>query len=90
MTLPVIEFPEFEKVLIESRVSPNCQPYYKYWLGVYLQFCVKYQLPEKNKDSLDPFLKALKTHSLKEFQISQANHAVFLFYLMYDEKTSYT
>ncbi len=27
MTLPVIEFPEFEKVLIESRVSPKCQLY---------------------------------------------------------------
>lgn len=85
--LPSIEFDEFEKVLNESRVALKCQPYYKHWLGTYLQFCTKYQLPEKNKDSLDPFLKALRTHNLKEFQVTQANHAVFLFYLMHDSKS---
>ena len=90
MNTSFIELNEFEKVLNESQVTPKCQPYYKYWLNYYLQFCTRYQLPEKDKDSLDPFLKALKTDNLKEFQVTQANHAVFLFYLMHDEKSSST
>lgn len=90
MTLSVIDSDYFEKALKESQISPKYQPYYKHWLNSYLQFCTKYQLPEKNKDSLDPFLKSLAKNNLKDFQITQANHAVFLFYLMHDEKSSIT
>ena len=77
---------DFTNVLLENQIPEKNQPFYKRWLSYYLKFCAENQLPQIDKTSLDPYIKELQSRELKEFQIKQAHHAVFLYYLMQDEK----
>jgi len=80
----------YQQALDKNIINKKYQPYYIQWLEKYLQFCDKFQLPCISKTSLDPFLKSLQTQDRQEFQINQARHAVFLYYMVYDENPGIT
>jgi hypothetical protein len=65
---------EFTSTLIVNQIPEKNQPFYKRWLSYYLKFCTENQLPEIDKTSLDPYVKNLQAHELKDFQIKQARH----------------
>ena len=79
---PILQ--SFEQILIKHKIPSKNQLWYKKWLSFYLQFCQKYSFDIVDKNSVDPFLKGMKSHGFKEFQVSQAQHALFLYHLQID------
>jgi hypothetical protein len=78
------------RFFLKTEFLKKNQPFYKLGLSYYLKFCAENQLPEIDKTSIDPYIKDLKSRKLKDFQIKQARHAVFLYYLIHDEKKTST
>ena len=71
---------EFDKLLAENSVPEKYRPYYRKWLRFYLDFCEKYNYPQRNKSSKSLFLKKLSEKQQPEAYQRQASHAISIYY----------
>ena len=77
----------YQLALDKNNIAEKYRFYYKRWLELYFQFCSRNTLQVQLKTSLDPFIKNLESTDRKPFQITQARHAIFIYYMMLDENT---
>lgn len=77
----------YQLALDKNNISEKYRFYYKRWLELYFQFCTRNTLQLPSKTSLDPFIKNLESTDHKPFQITQARHAIFIYYMLLDENT---
>jgi|GEM_PF-2348361 len=71
---------EFETLLRNNAVPTGLHPLYKNWLRFYLDFCRKYHFSEKERKSLEHFLRKLQEKKQTEVQQQQASHAIHFNY----------
>jgi hypothetical protein len=71
---------QFSELLIAKAIPSSRQGAYRKWLRFYLDFCKKYALEVKDKESLELFIKKLKEKRQSPEQQQQAVQAIRLFY----------
>ena len=79
---------QFEVCLRNKGIPEKTYGLYKKWLRYYLDFCQKYNFPQKQKESLPHFLKKLQEKRQTKAQQEQAVHAIALYYELLDTKDS--
>lgn len=77
---------QFENRLRNRSVPKENHGLYKKWLRYYLDFCEKYKLPARQKESLPEFLGKLQEKRQTKAQQEQAASAIGLFYKIIDER----
>ena len=77
---------EFENRLRRRSVPKENHGLYKKWLRYYLDFCEKYNLPVRQKDSLPGFLRKLQEKRQTTDQQEQAASAIALLFEILEEK----
>ena len=70
----------FVVLLQRKQILQQQYSYYLRWLRYYLDFCHKYEFPDSNPQSLEPFLNKLQQKNQTVVQLRQASEAVSLFY----------
>lgn len=71
---------EFDQSLKTSDVPLGMQMDYRKWLRFYLDFCMKYQHPPRDPDSLEPFLQKLASKNQSKASQEQAAASIKLYY----------
>ena len=77
---------EFENRLRRRSVPKENHGLYKKWLRYYLDFCEKYNLPARQKESLPGFLRKLQEKRQTKAQQEQAASAIALLFEILEEK----
>ncbi len=70
---------QFSGMLKKRSVPTSSYSYYVKWLRYYLDYCAKYNLPDKSSKNLTQFLLKLRDKKQPEEQQRQAGHAVSLY-----------
>jgi hypothetical protein len=70
----------FEKFLAPESTLEGVKPFYRKWPQYYLDFCHKYQHDIWGRESLEPFMGKLAEKNQPPNLLSQASHAVSIFY----------
>lgn len=71
---------KYARLLSQRNIPPHTHHFYLKWLRYYLDFCQKYQHPERDGESLEHFIKKLQGKGQTEQQQNQASHAIRLYY----------
>ncbi len=79
---------QFEVCLHNKGIPEKTHGVYTKWLRDYLDFCNKYNFPQKQKESLPHFLKKLQEKRQTKAQQEQAAHAISLYYEFLDTNDS--
>ncbi len=79
---------QFEVCLRNKGIPEKTYGLYTKWLCYYLDFCRKYNFPQKQQESLPHFLKKLQEKRQTKAQQEQAVHAIALYYELLDTKDS--
>jgi integron integrase len=79
---------QFENRLRQRSVPKENHGLYKKWLRYYLDFCEKYKLPARQKETLPGFLRKLQEKSQTKAQQKQAASAIQLLYEIIKEKAA--
>lgn len=77
---------KYDRLLINSDISPKEYPACRKWLRFYLDFCKKYKHGHAEGESLPLFVSKLKSKNQNAFQQNQARKAVGLFYAGLDKQ----
>ena len=80
--VPNTVFSQYETILKKSGVPLTGYTDYKKWLRYYLDFCVKYPVPDSKSERVQLFSEKLREKKQSEQQRQQAIHAVFLYFEM--------
>ncbi len=86
--IPSDIFKQFSEMLKRRSVPFGLHQYYFKWLRYYLDYCLKYHLPDKSSKSLTQFLLKLKEKKQTDDQQKQAGHAVSLYLDLAQESRS--
>jgi hypothetical protein len=82
LTLPAELTRRYEALLRQQGVAREHQPYYLKWVRYYWDFCHKYGLEPRARQSFPPFDEKLRTKKQSDVQRQQARHAVALYYAL--------
>ncbi len=77
--IPSDIFMRFSEMLKKRSVPSGVHSYYLKWLRYYLDYCAKYNLPDKSSKSLTQFIIKLREKKQTENQQKQAGHAISLY-----------
>ncbi len=78
--IPADILAQYEAVLLKCSVPPSQHAYYRKWLGYYLDFCAKYDLPDSRQERVRLFINKLHEKKQSPEQQKQAAHAVSLYF----------
>jgi integron integrase len=82
MFVPVPILTKFEAILEKRAVAPAQRAAYKKWLRYFLDFCIKYPVPQSRPDQVRLFIDKLREKRQTPAQQNQAAHAVSLYFEM--------
>ena len=80
LTLPAELIRSYDTLLGQKGIAMEHRPHYKKWLRYYWDFCHKYDLGPRQRQSLPRFDEKLRAKHQSDFQRHQARHAVSLYY----------
>jgi hypothetical protein len=80
LTLPPELIRSYDTLLGQKGIAMEHRPHYKKWLRYYWDFCHKYDLGPRQRQSLLRFDEKLRAKHQSNFQRHQARHAVSLYY----------
>lgn len=78
--LPKILLNAYLQALHAKTVPTSEQAHYQKWLRFYLDFCMKYRHPPRDRDSLAPFLQKLASKNQPIAAQEQASRGVSIYY----------
>ena len=70
----------YDALLVEKAIPRESHGHYRKWLRYYLDFCLKYNFKQSNRESLSHFLKKLRGKKQTDQQQKQASHAISIYY----------
>ncbi len=65
----------YDALLVEKAIPRESHGHYRKWFRYYLDFCLKYDLIQSNKENLPNFIKKLKDKKQTAGQRNQKSHA---------------
>ena len=80
LPVPAAILTRFEAILEKRSVAPVHRTDYKKWLRYFLDFCVKYPVPEARPDQVRLFIDKLREKKQTPAQQKQAAHSVSLYF----------
>jgi hypothetical protein len=82
LSVPQSVLSRYESILRKQGVATDRFPDYKKWLRYFLDFQAKYPPPDSKTEQIRLFYEKLRQKKQAEYQLQQANHAVFLYFEM--------
>jgi len=79
-TVPVNIMVQFNAILEQKRVSLVLRDDYRKWLRYYLDFRVKYPLPDEKSDQVRLFIEKMRSKGQSGNSLNHAAHALSLFF----------
>ena len=68
----------YDALLVEIAIPRESHGHYRKWLRYYLDFCLKYNFIQSNKEILPHFIKKLKDKKQTAEQPNQSSHEMSL------------
>ena len=80
----------FNQLMSEREIASLFRPHYRKWLLYFLDFRIKYRLPDVPDDQVRLFSEKLRSKNQSQGQVEQAKDAVSLFFSLPDAASPHT